>query len=519
MNETNIHIDCSDHIPGVRKMFYCFLDAINQMATPRHVNQWRIGDIQLKPDRYWGRIWFLSESGKFDEPVTDTESGDLYHLSANGQLLSTDELATTSLMALSRRELILLIEDEKGNLRVIGNKEKGVRLKVSQSSATITGSVFGYSFSFAFVSDGPAYWFLGNIEETSNGGELIPDGRDQLKLLDIEVTPSTISATQNIDTVSFTESGNDLSIVVSRLYVFDNEGTSLTTNPSFTFKIPGPKKIYCYFFTIDSLLIGYQVIDITIQQADYILDIVPNAERAYSPARLLKGDFLGSLIRAIRVSDSDVKDIYPNNFGVFDKSDYDIWLNGSSGRCAFLNNQSGSVVTSAFGSGVTTHQPLIDFDTETFIVGAFLGGTWFLSHGGNNTLMGGFSISFVFVASSSNDLSNFLIYSNAPASRFTLSANLTNLSLVSSGTGTVNTGIATSSSFRHFLLRCNTTGFEIYINGVLIRSGASTSDVFSFVALIFQNGAKIKEYIAWSRRLNDYEIGELFTNINTAYGL
>jgi hypothetical protein len=519
MQEVSILSEECKNFPGVRRMFYGFKSSFLSLGYPRHINQWRVTNIELKENKALGQLYFISESANFDESSADSNHGDVFRLSARGKILSTDELITTLLMAITREEVVLFIEDEKGNLRVIGNLERGAKLSIDITSNVINGSLFGYSFSVNYLSDGPAYWYSGVIEESENQGQLVPDGRDNIKLLDINVIPSLFTATQNKESISFTESGIDLNLVVNRLYIFDDEGTSLLENPNFVFKKPGNKKIFCYFFSNDSLLIGYKLIFIDILQAEYILDIIPNAERAYSPSRLLKENFNGALLRAVRNSDSDIRDIFPNNFGVFDKLDYDNWIGASFGRCVFVNNQAGSIATNALGSGTITHQPLIDFDNEAFLIGATLGGTWFLSHGGSNALMGGFSISYVFIPSSISDISNYLFYSNSPASRFTMLANLSTISLVSSGTGTVNTGIGASSNFRHFFVRCNDSEYEIYVNGILVRSGLSSSDVFSIQALIFQNGAKIKEYIAWPKRLNDYEIDELFNNINLAYGI
>lgn len=174
MNETNIeYTDCLN-MPGIRRLFYVFKDSVLFMAPPRHINQWRIANITLKLDKKWGRIYFLPENTSFDENPKVTEQGDIYTLLCSGLLLSTNELATTLLMALSRKELVLLIEDEKGNLRVLGNQNKGVKISISQSSSNIAGDVFGYQFGINFISDGPAYWFNGEIEESEEGGELLP---------------------------------------------------------------------------------------------------------------------------------------------------------------------------------------------------------------------------------------------------------------------------------------------------------------------------------------------------------
>jgi hypothetical protein len=173
MNETNIdYTDCLN-MPGIRRLFYVFKDSVLFMAPPRHINQWRIATINLKPDKKWGRIYFLPENTSFDENPQVTEQGDIYSLACSGLLLSTNELATTLLMALTRKELVLLIEDEKGNLRVLGNQNKGVKISISQSSSNIAGDVFGYQFGINFLSDGPAYWFNGEIEESEDGGELL----------------------------------------------------------------------------------------------------------------------------------------------------------------------------------------------------------------------------------------------------------------------------------------------------------------------------------------------------------
>lgn len=174
MQEVSILAEECANFPGVRRMFYGFKSSFVSLGYPRHINQWRVTNIELKENKALGQLYFIPESANFDEAGSDTNHGDVYRLSARGRILSTNELLTTLLMAISREEVILFIEDEKNNIRVIGNLTRGAKLSIDMTSNVISGSLFGYSFSVNHLSDGPAYWYLGEIVANENTATLVP---------------------------------------------------------------------------------------------------------------------------------------------------------------------------------------------------------------------------------------------------------------------------------------------------------------------------------------------------------
>jgi len=163
MEEKNIILSDCHNIPGIKQMYYCFKSSVVNMGYPRRVNQWRINNIELQEGKKLGQLFFIDGEVNFVESPTDTAHGDVYNSKASGQIVSTDELLNSILLGISRNEIILFIEDEKNNLRVVGNKQRGVRLKINTTSNVVSGGLFGYGFSFEYISDEPAYWYAGEI--------------------------------------------------------------------------------------------------------------------------------------------------------------------------------------------------------------------------------------------------------------------------------------------------------------------------------------------------------------------
>lgn len=172
MEEKNIILSDCHNIPGIKQMYYCFKSSVVNMGYPRRVNQWRINNIELQEGKKLGQLFFIDGEVNFVESPTDTAHGDVYNSKASGQIVSTDELLNSILLGISRNEIILFIEDEKNNLRVVGNKQRGVRLKINTTSNVVSGGLFGYGFSFEYISDEPAYWYAGEIAVEDGEAEL-----------------------------------------------------------------------------------------------------------------------------------------------------------------------------------------------------------------------------------------------------------------------------------------------------------------------------------------------------------
>lgn len=168
MNEVNIFSEECNNLPGVKRLLYVHKTSVEAMSYPSHSNQWRIHNLELVTNKKAGQIFFIPELTQFDEALSESEHGDLYNLSVKGKLLSTHELKTSTLMALTIKESIFFIEDMKNNFRVIGNQDKGAMLKLSLSSNIITAGIFGYDLSINYLTDCPAYWLEKNFDITEN---------------------------------------------------------------------------------------------------------------------------------------------------------------------------------------------------------------------------------------------------------------------------------------------------------------------------------------------------------------
>lgn len=150
------------------------------------------------------------------------------------------------------------------------------------------------------------------------------------QLLDITVTPSFTSVTQNVETITFTEGGEDLPVVSRRVYVFDNQGFSSEPNPSIKFFYVGLRNVWVYFYSDSEELLGYVEIDIQVNSAGFAGDIIPNIYASYGLQKNNQ-DYNGPLVRITRDSDWNEQDFYVSDNGLdVDKTAIQNFLNNTS---------------------------------------------------------------------------------------------------------------------------------------------------------------------------------------------
>jgi hypothetical protein len=134
------------------------------------------------------------------------------------------------------------------------------------------------------------------------------------KLLDLTVTPSLTTVTQNVETITFTEGGADLGLVSRRVYVFDTQGFSSQANPSILFQNSGNKKVWIYFYSDAEELLGYVEINITVNSSPgYIGDSIADCDYCFGLTRE-STLYTGPLIKLLRTSDWKVADIGQDSF-------------------------------------------------------------------------------------------------------------------------------------------------------------------------------------------------------------
>ncbi len=134
------------------------------------------------------------------------------------------------------------------------------------------------------------------------------------KLLDITVTPSLTTVTQNVETITFTEGGADLPLVSRRVYVFDNQGFSNQPNPSIKFFEAGVRTTWIYFYSDGEELLGYVEINIQVNSAGFSGDIIPNIYASYGLQKNNQS-YTGPLVRILRDSDWKEEDFFVGDNG------------------------------------------------------------------------------------------------------------------------------------------------------------------------------------------------------------
>ena len=135
------------------------------------------------------------------------------------------------------------------------------------------------------------------------------------KTLDITVTPSLTTVTQNVETIDFTEGGTDLALVSRRVYVFDTQGFSSQQNPSIKFFEAGVRTTRVYFYSDSEDLLGYVRIDTQVNLAGFAGDIIPNIYASYGLQKNNQA-YTGPLVRILRDSDWKEQDFYVGSNGL-----------------------------------------------------------------------------------------------------------------------------------------------------------------------------------------------------------
>jgi hypothetical protein len=132
--------------------------------------------------------------------------------------------------------------------------------------------------------------------------------------LNVNITPTSLTGNQNSTLFTFTESGSDLSQVSKRVYVFSDESTSQTSNPSYTFTNPGNKKVSAYFYSDAMTKVGYAESNITVYQpSGYTCDLISNCDICAALTKEASA-YTGPLVRLLRESDWQTADIPYNSF-------------------------------------------------------------------------------------------------------------------------------------------------------------------------------------------------------------
>jgi hypothetical protein len=154
-------------------------------------------------------------------------------------------------------------------------------------------------------------------------------------ILDITVTPSLSTVTQNVETITFTEGGADLGLVSRRVYVFDNQGFSNQANPSIKYFEAGVRTTWVYFYSDSEDLLGYVEINTQVNAAGFAGDIIPNIYASYGLQKNNQA-YTGPLVRILRDSDWKEQDFFVGANGLdIDKVAVQNFLNHRSTSADF----------------------------------------------------------------------------------------------------------------------------------------------------------------------------------------
>lgn len=145
--------------------------------------------------------------------------------------------------------------------------------------------------------------------------------------LSVNITPTSLTGNQNSTLFTFTESGSDLGQVSKRVYVFSDESTSQTSNPSYTFTNPGNKKVSAYFYSDTMSKVGYAESNVTVYQpSGYTCDLISNCDICAALTKEASA-YTGPLVKLLRESDWQTADIPYNSFETLDTVSATTFLN------------------------------------------------------------------------------------------------------------------------------------------------------------------------------------------------
>lgn len=153
--------------------------------------------------------------------------------------------------------------------------------------------------------------------------DIFSGGQD---LLDVDVTVNALSGIQNSTIFTFTESGSELSQVTHRIYLFDNETSSIgVANPTYQWKLTGVRTAYIYLYSSTLNKVFSKEIEFSISQPDgFFADYLAGCEIACAMTKEVT-DYNGPLITLLRENDYRTRDFYPNEFGVLDIDEITAW--------------------------------------------------------------------------------------------------------------------------------------------------------------------------------------------------
>lgn len=102
------------------------------------------------------KVQFLHGSGDWTETKSDSPQGSAYAFSAVVAINRDKKATTEALQGFDGKELIALMEDNNGEIRMLGDEEYHVRM-----NWTLTKSNNLYALTMTCEMDHPAYYYTG----------------------------------------------------------------------------------------------------------------------------------------------------------------------------------------------------------------------------------------------------------------------------------------------------------------------------------------------------------------------
>lgn len=150
-----------DNIGGVCSIKFVPKDWILTDATLSIQKNKTLSAVVLKPTRNWLELLPLHDSTSFTEPQQNSSAGTLYAQSIVANVSGESELLNTLMNALPYVEVVVLVKDRMGNIKLVGNKSHGLTFSTQLATGMIGAekNVYAVSFQGESAERAPLYPF------------------------------------------------------------------------------------------------------------------------------------------------------------------------------------------------------------------------------------------------------------------------------------------------------------------------------------------------------------------------
>lgn len=156
----------TDNIPGIQTIK--IIDIRDVVSIPEPDANYIIqGDITLASGAAWLEIPFTLDTITWNEEDGTDAMGKATQVTVSGELPRGENVRTRDLNQMRRPQYLVLATDRNGYQRLLGNLDKGARLRWSYAPGTAPGTANRYSITLTAESIEAPYYYQGDAQSIS----------------------------------------------------------------------------------------------------------------------------------------------------------------------------------------------------------------------------------------------------------------------------------------------------------------------------------------------------------------